>query len=178
MTWEAVAVAPEKVTPEFLYDISRRHKLIPERVVSAIDFFRAQAPSCVVIEVIDRATKDTVAEVIISDICDGESASVDFVPTPKYFSPVKSDGTHNDDPFHERIESVMGPVFRKLIAGRDLRRLTAMVPRSRSRTYKALMACGFKREGAMRNAVKFKGTAAEDLIIMGMLPVKENGDGV
>ena len=39
-----------------------------------IDYYRAIAPTCVVIEVVDTETKDSVADIIISDIIDGESA--------------------------------------------------------------------------------------------------------
>lgn len=178
MTWEAVAVNPAKITPEFLFDIGRKHKLIPERIVSAIDYYRAIAPTCVVIEVVDTETKDSVADIIISDIIDGESASVDFIPVARFFAPVHQDGSKNEDHFHERLNEAIGPIFRKLLSGRDLRRLTAMVPKSRSRTYKALIACGFRKEGQMRDAIKFRGQEAEDLVILGLLPAKENGDGI
>ncbi len=178
MTWEAIPVPRDKVTAEFLYEIGKRHHLLPERVESAIDYYRAIAPSCIVFRVIDRQTKDYVAELIISEIVDGEAASVDFIPVPKFFSPINPDGTQNADPFHDRLNDALSPVLGRLIEGRRLRRLTAMVPHSRSRTCKALQACGFKREGKMRNAIKFRGHAPEDLVIMGLLTVKENGDGV
>ena len=178
MTWQAVPVPREKVTAEFLYEIGKRHHLLPERIESAIDYYRAIAPSCIVFRVMDAQTKEYVAEVIISEIVDGESASVDFIPVPKFFAPINPDGTKNDDGFHDRLTEALSPVLGRLLEGRNLRRLTAMVPSSRSRTYKALQACGFKREGKMRQAIKFRGHAAEDLVIMGLLTVKESDDGV
>lgn len=177
-TWEAIPVPREKVTAEFLYDIGKRHHLLPERIESAIDYYRAIAPSCIVFRVMDHQTKDYVAEVIISEIVDGEAATVDFVPVPKFFAPINPDGSQNADPFHDRLSEALNPVFGRLLEGRSLRRLTAMVPSSRSRTFKALQACGFRREGKMRQAIKFRGHAAEDLVIMGLLAVKESGDGV
>lgn len=174
MTWTAVAVKPEDVTAEFLYELSEKHRLIPENLTAAIEYYQAICHSCAVIQVIDGDDSEIVADVIISDIADGDSAQIDMVPRPKYFAPILPDGSRNPDPYQQKIEDALAPVFTKLITGRNLRRLTAMVPKSRSRTFKALKACGFKKEGVMRQAVKFKGrTEAEDLVIMGMLPEKE-----
>ena len=93
--------------------------------------------------------------------------------TPRFFAPVSPGGEKNDDPYLDKIRDVLTPVLSRLLSGRRLRRVTSMVPKSRSRTFRALLACGFKKEGQMRRAVKFAGRDAEDVVIMGLLPEKE-----
>lgn len=173
MMWIAVPVPPAEVTAESLFDLAKRHRLVPENITEAVDYYRTICGSCALIHVMVEGTDDKVGDLIISDIVDGTSAQVDFIPQPKYFSPILKDGSQNPEKFLDLIDDAMNPVFNKLIKGRNLRRLTAMVPKSRSRTFKALRACGFKKEGVMRDAIKFAGEDSQDLVIMGMLPAKE-----
>lgn len=173
MSWKAVPVPPSEVTAEMLFELAKKHRLIPENLLDAVDYYNAVSTDCALIEIKDEETGDSVGSLIISEIRDGESASVDFIPVPSFFSPVLKDGSPNPAKFLDMANDVMGEVFRKLLVGRNLRRLTSMVPTSRSRTFKALRACGFKKEGVMRDAIKFSGKPAEDLVIMGMLPTKE-----
>lgn len=173
MTWVAVPVSPEEVTAEYLYDLGRRHKIMPENTALAVENCRAVACNCAVIQVVDEESKDTVAHLIVSEIVDGEAATIDFVPVGKFFSPVGKDGNRNTEPFLEKISSALTPIFRSLIEGRNLRRLTAVVPKTHTRAARALRECGFKKEGVMRDAVKFRGKGVEDLVMMGMLADKE-----
>lgn len=169
MTWVAAPVPPEEVTAEYLFDLGKRHRLLPENTSLAVAHFKSLSGSCAVIKVKDSRTNDEIATTIISDIVDGESAQVDFIPVAKYYAPIDKAGNRNEDPFLEKTSAALTPVFERLMKGRNLRRLTATVPKSRSRAFKALRECGFNKEGVMRRAVKFSGREAEDLVIMGML---------
>jgi hypothetical protein len=173
MTWVAVPVSPDEVTAESLYDLGRKHRLVPENTPLAMGHYQSMVGACAVIRVKDEETDTVVAHLIVSDIVDGESATVDLILVSKLFSPVDKNGNRNAEPFMEKISFALTPVFEKLIEGRGLRRLTSVVPKTYSRAFKALRECGFKKEGVMRNAVKFRGKDAEDLVIMGMLAVKE-----
>ena len=119
--------------------------------------------NCVVITVND--VEDIVGYLIITDINDGENANVDFIPNTKFFAP--------GEEYHDNIYDAVHPIMVKLMEGRHLRRVTSMVPQTRCRTKKALKACGFKVEGVMRDAIKFKGKEPESITIMGILPTKE-----
>ena len=125
------------------------------------------------IKVVESDDDTEIATLIISNIIDGEEADVDLIPVSKFFSPIGKDGNKNTDPFMDWIKDAIGDIFVKLIEGRELRRLTAMIPSSRSRTAKILRECGFRKEGVKRDAVKFTGNEPEDVVIMGMLPTKE-----
>lgn len=166
MTWIPVAVNPEEVTAEYLYDMAKKHRLIPANMADAVMYFKGICSNCAVIAVNDNETGEDVGHVIFTEIADNESAQVDFIPKPKFFS--SANPTFRDD-----INEALSPVFESLIEGRNLRRITAMVPRTRNRTKKALAACGFKKEGIIRKGVKFVGKDAEDIIIMGLLSSKE-----
>lgn len=163
MTWTAAPVDESLVTAEYLYDLSKRHRLVPENVVDALSYYERVARGCRVI--IIKEGPEKVGELLITDIVPGESAVVDFVPKPKYFAA--------GEPFAEEVERVMTPIMKRLIEHHKLARLTAMVPKSRSRTCKALTACGFKKEGVMRRAIKLQRQDRQDLVIMGMLSEKE-----
>ena len=165
MTWIAVPVSPREVTATSLFDISKQHRLLPDDVSLAIDYFKSVCDNCAVIRVVDEESEEEIGVLIITSIVDGNTADVDFIPHPQFFSP--------DANYREDISAALSPVFAKLMEGRGLRRLTSMVPKSRSRTKHALIACGFKKEGVMRNAVKFAKRDAEDVVILGMIPEKE-----
>jgi len=173
MTWVAVPVSPDEVTAEFLYELGNKHRVVPENTTLAIENYRAVAGNCAVIQVVDEETKETIAHLIVSDIVDGESAVVDFVPVGKFFSPIGKDGGKNTDPFMEKISTALTPIFKSLLSGRGLRRLSAVIPKTHTRAAKALRECGFRKEGVMRDAVKFRGKGVEDLVMMGMLADKE-----
>jgi len=173
MNWVAVPVDPTEVTAEALYELGDKHRLVPENADLAIEHFRAMSSRCAMLRVDEEETGKEIAVVLFSDIVDGESATVDLVPRSEYFSPVDRRGNPIENPCYEKIKDALQPIFVKLIEGRDLRRLTAMVPKSRSRTFKALRECGFRKEGVMRQAIKLKGRDPEDLVIMGMLKAKE-----
>jgi len=173
MTWVPIPVSPEKVTPEMLYDLAHKHRLVSENTPLAIDNCHYMAHGSVVIKMVDEDTKDEIATVVISDIVEGEEATVDFIPVGKHFSPIGKDGNPNNEPFLEKTEAALGGIFRKLIVGRGLRRLNATVPASRSRTYKALRECGFRKEGIKYDGIRLKGGGLENLVMMGMLADKE-----
>ena len=108
-----------------------------------------------------RESAMLVAEVIIYKIGPGKNANVMFIPQPQFFGPSAE--------FSQQMSEVMRPLMQQLFEAYALRRITSRVPRTRNRTAKALLACGFKKEGVMRDALKFVGKPAEDMIIMGLL---------
>lgn len=161
--WKAVPVHPEKVTPLFLFEIAKRHRLLQENFEGNVDYYAQIAHNCAVVEVVDDCG-GVVAQVFITNIVDGYSARIDFVPRPEYFKP-SSD-------FVGKIHDAMSPVFSTLFEKRRLRRISAFVPEERNRTIKALRACGFKKEGCMVDEVKLAGKGFQNLIIMGLLQKK------
>ena len=164
MKWEAHPVAPDKVTAEYLYDLSKRHRLVPHNLIDPAGYYGSVADGCIAMTV-TNGTGEVIADVVITDIIQDESAQINLIPCPKYFAP--------GEDFAELIDGALSPVLKKLTEKKDLRRITSLVPKTRHRTCKALIACGFKKEGVMRNAVRFLNKPAEDMVIMGYLPTKE-----
>lgn len=162
MTWELKEVPEEEVTAQYTYDISKRHRLIPANVEDAVKYFRRLASNCLILNLED-GEGGLVAELIISDIIPNDSAEIAMIPCPKYFAP----GVE----FAKDIREAMEPMLTDLINRHNLRRVTSFVPRSRHRTSKALLACGFKKEGVMRDALEFVGKdGVQDKVILGLLP--------
>jgi len=166
MTWIPVPVNPKDVTADFLFNIAKKHRLIRASTVDDIVHFKEICSRCAVILIEDDETKEEIGHVIFSNIQDGESADLDLIPNPKYFSPAHPE-------FREEIKVALVPVLESLMEGRSLRRVNASVPESRNRTKKALMACGFEKEGVTRKGIKFAGKEAENIINMGLLSGKE-----
>lgn len=163
--WTANPVAPSEVTAQYLYDIGKRHRLIPDNVSDAVGYYRGMADCCAVLK-IESDDGDMIADLIIMDIVDGVSAEMTLIPRPQYFAP--------GEDFSDLIQGAITPVTEKLFEARSLRRISAFIPKTRSRTAQALRACGFNKEGVMRDAIKFVGKdEAEDMVIMGLLPNKE-----
>jgi hypothetical protein len=162
--WKAVPVPKEETSPELLYEISKQHRLIPENVIDAVDFFARVAADARMVSIMSDGEK--VGDLIFTDIVDGESASLTFIPVPKFFAPGRE--------YRDMMFDLVNPILVKLMDGRGLRRITSIVPESRCRTKKALIACGFKVEGVMPMAIKLKGKRPESATIMGILPKKEN----
>ncbi len=159
MNWELIQVPPEKVDGVFLYTVVRDSRLLPESVEQAISGFRAMAEDAVVYEIIDSDI-GAVATVIISGLIKGESASFDFAAKSKNF-----DKGYKDD-----LIKAMQPLWVNLFTGANsLRRITAFVPSSRTRTKRALRVVGFKDEGCLREGIVIKGKDPENLNILGML---------
>ena len=173
MTWVAVPVPPVEVTAEYLFDLLKKHRLVFENTDLTLAKCWSISNSGKVILVKDSRGGEEIGTVIVSGIVDGEDGEIDFIPISKKFAPIGKDGSRNEEPVMEKLEAVLSPIFRKLIKGRNLRRLSASVPKSRSRAFKALRECGFRKEGVKRNAVKFVGVDAEDVVNMGMLADKE-----
>jgi hypothetical protein len=172
MKWVAVPVATENVTPEFLFKLAKRHKLLPENLALAVENYRHLSGTCAVIEIIDEESKDIIADVIVSGVIDGESGWVDMVPVPKFFAPLNRDGSRNEDPYLARFREALRPLLVRLIEKRGLRRLDCEIPASRRRTVKAMKACGFVEEGVKKYAIKLRDMEPDDLVILGMYPEK------
>ena len=171
-TWTIRTVQKDLVTPEYLFDLAKRHRMVFDDVERMVGYCRATAADCIVLELMTEAD-DKAADIIISGIVEGESAGLDFIPVAKHYAPILPDKSKNDVPFNDLTRDALAPILKHLMARKSLRRITALAPRSRNRTVKALLACGFDKEGVMRQAVKFAGKDPEDLMILGMLPDKE-----
>ena len=113
------------------------------------------------------------ADAILSEIVDGEAATLDLMVVSRFYARLNADKTENDVPFNDLTRDALRPALSRLVEARSLRRITSAIPRSRNRTYNALIACGFNKEGVMRRAVKLRGKDPEDLVVMGFLPDKE-----
>jgi RimJ/RimL family protein N-acetyltransferase len=145
-------------TPEMLYDLYRRHRLVPDSMVMALAGFRTMAEDGNVYEV--RADDAVVATVIVSGVIPGERADVDIVPVSKFFR----------GGYETALREAMDPIWERYFDVEGCRRLTSSVPASRRRTVKALKALGFRVEGVVRDGVMIANKDPEDLIIMGLLP--------
>lgn len=163
MTWEAHPIDPAEVTAEYLYDLDKRHRLVLHDLVDVPGYYQDKADKSIAME-IRNGTDEVIADVIISNIGDMKQAVLTLVPCPKYFAP--------GEDFAELIDGALAPVLDTLITKKDLRRVNSFVPKSRHRTCKALIACGFKKEGVPRKAVRLLNKPAEDVVIMGYLPGK------
>lgn len=171
-TWAIRTVPKEQVTPEFLFGIAKRHRMVLDNVERMLAYCHATAPSSIVLELMTE-DHEKAADIILSEIVVGDSASIDFIPVAKFYAPLLPDKSKNEVPFNELTRDAVAPILKHLMARKELRRITAMVPKSRNRTISALRECGFRREGCMRLAVKFAGKDPEDMVILGLLPETE-----
>ena len=153
MTWtiELLDTPAEEV-----YALLKRHRLVPDSRFAA-------AAACKVLASGDHHRifdgESVVADLFVSGVLDDDTAAVDLVPVPRYFR------TGFDVPFAEAT----APVFDALFVERGIRRITAIVPASRSRTKRALKSIGFKPEGNMTDGLNLYKTGVEDLKILGLL---------
>jgi len=155
MTW--TIDRSEEMDPSVVYDILKRHKLLPESVVASASMCNNVGTSGIRFTLTNEEGEH-VGDVFVSDIETGETASMDFVPVAKHFRAG----------YHEEFQEVMAPVLSDLFEEFDVRRVTSSVPESRSRTKRALCVLGFSIEGRMRDAVKLHGKIPEDLRLLGM----------
>jgi len=109
--------------------------------------------------VVTEGDGQEVANIFVSDVQEGETASLDFIPVPKYFR----------SGFDEDLRGAVMPVLTGIFRGSGVRRLNSLVPSSRSKTKRALCSLGFVVEGRMRDAVRFHGKEPEDIRVLGML---------
>ena len=171
-TWTIRRVDQATATPEYLFDLIKKHRMLPDNVDVAVAYCRNAAASCLVLEIMNES-HEKVADAIISEIIDGDSATLDLMVVSKFYARFNADKSENDVPFNDLTRDALRPALVRLVEARSLRRITAAIPRSRNRTFNALIECGFSREGVMRRAVKLRGKDPEDLVIMGFLPDKE-----
>lgn len=171
-TWTIRRVDQMTATPEYLFELVKKHRMLPDHVDVAVAYCRNMASSCIVLEVMNE-NHEKVADAVISDIVDGETATLDLMVVSRFYAKFNADKTPNDVPFNDLTRDALRPALSRLVEARKLRRITAAIPRSRNRTYTALLACGFVKEGVMRRAVKLRGKDPEDLVVMGFLPEKE-----
>lgn len=158
VAWALKQIPADLATPEMLYDVYRRHRLIPESVPLALSGFRNMAATGAVWEVVSDGA--AVATVIVSGVIPGERADIELVPVSKFFR-----GGYEDD-----LRDAMRPVWGMVFEEHAVRRVTSCVPSSRRRTCKALAALGFRLEGRLRNAAKIVDREPEDLMLFGMIP--------
>lgn len=157
VAWALKQVPQEIAGPELIYDLYRRHRLVPDSLPLAVGSIKALADSGWVAQVLSGNT--AVATVIVSNMVPGERCDLDFVPIGKFFR-----GRYERD-----LRRAMEPVWEMVFDEHSVRRVTACVPESRGRTVKALKALGFEVEGVMRHAVKIVDREPEGLVLMGLL---------
>jgi hypothetical protein len=157
MTWTVRMVPPDRLTPEVLYDINKRHGLLHDDLTVTIPGLMTMANTAQVF--VAYMGDLQVATAIISRVVPGVSAEFDLIPVAKYFR-----GRWKND-----LRAAMEPLLENLLSRQHVRRITAYVPASRSRAIKALDALGFKKEGEMRKAVQLEGKEPEGLVILGLL---------
>lgn len=153
MSWEIEELDP---SAEDIYALLKRHRLIPESPYAAAGACRALEGGAHY-----RITSDGdhVGDLFVSGVIDGDTANIDLVPVPKYFRAG----------FDADFADATAPIFKALFSRHSIRRVTSIVPASRSRTKRALCSLGFKPEGRMREGVVLYKGEVEDLRILGLL---------
>lgn len=157
MTW--TLIENQDLTPQVVYEVFKHHRLLPASVELA-------ASACNRIAVggshfIMVGDGEDIASVFISGIVHGEQAQLDIVPVAKHFR------TGFDDPLRDAMIPLLTILFEEF----DLRRITSVIPESRSRTKRALCSLGFKPEGRIREGVALYNKPPEDMRILGLLRV-------
>lgn len=154
----ALRQAPEdQADPELIYDLYRRHRMVPDSLPLALSGFKAMAESGWVAQVFSGDT--AVATVIVSNLVPGERCDIDLVPVAKYFR-----GSYG-----RKFREAMAPIWEVVFTDHNVRRVTSCVPASRGKTVRALKTLGFQVEGIMRDAVKIVDKDPEDLVLLGLL---------
>lgn len=153
--WTAREVPREFVTAEFLYDMTKRHGLLQHNTAAAVQGLVSTAEGAIVHTF--WAGEDLVATLVISRITDYGQAEIDFIPVRLMFRGRQQANL---------VESVV-PVIRRVMHENEIRRLTAWIPASRTRSARALADCGFRQEGDMQKAVQLEGSPPENLLVFG-----------
>ena len=102
MTWELRMVPPDRLTPEVLYDINRRHGLLHDDLNLTIPGLVALAQEATVYVVYTGDVQ--VATVIISRLITGTSAEIDLIPVTKFFR----------GRFKAQLQESVGPLIKNL----------------------------------------------------------------
>ena len=158
MTWELKSIPQHKVSPELMYDVGRRHKLVPDSASVAVASCRALAHDGMVSVLYDGEAQ--IGTVVISGLVQGEQAELDFIPVGKHFRKLHK----------KELVAAMAPLLGELFGRLKVRRITSYVPESRSRAYRALCSLGFGEEGKMREGCHLRNRDPEGLFILGLLP--------
>ena len=171
MTWTLGKIAPEKLTPVALYDLSKKHNLVPDSTHQALRCYQNMAVNSMALKIKDGDQE--IATIVISSVVERECADLDLIPKGQYFQ----------RRYKQSLIKAMQPLWLVLFEQLRLRRVTSYVPESRSRTRKALKAVGFKTEGIIREGIKLARKDPEDLYVMGLLSQEvvlpeEDSDGV
>lgn len=161
-TW--ITKENENLTAEAVYGILSRHNLLPESAVQAAAVCNAMSRSAKHFEIIGIGG-EVVANVFVSDIIDGEDANLDLVPVAEHFR----------FGFEPMFAEAMAPIIDGMFSRHNLRRISAAVPYSRSRTKRALCSIGFKHEGRKEQGVRLAGEKPEDLRMLGLLREEHHG---
>ena len=154
MNW---VIEENENSPQIVYDILKNHKLLPESLPMAASVCNSVGSSGSRFSITED--DELRCEVFVSGIVPGESASLDLVPVASHFR-------HG---YHEALSEVMTPLIEHLFSDLDVRRISAVIPASRSRTKRALCSLGFAVEGRLREAVKLHNEEPQDLRILGLL---------
>ena len=154
---------------EDVFELLKRHRLLHESVEASAYACRALGdPELSTRYRIEDDGGDRVCDVFLTSVILHDTAMIDLVPVPKHFR------RGFDDAFAAAMRGVLGPAFAKDCY--DLRRITSLVPASRSRTKRALCALGFKPEGRMREAVNLHRDGIQDLRVLGLLKSEYEGE--
>jgi hypothetical protein len=171
MIWTLGKIAPEKLTPVALYDLSKKHNLVPDSTHQALRCYQNLATNSMALKLKDG--DEEVATIVISSLVERECAELDLIPKGSYFQ----------RRYKKSLVTALGPLWLVLFNHMQLRRITSFVPRSRARTRRALKAVGFRVEGVIREGIKLARKDPEDLYVMGLLREEvilpeEDSDGV
>jgi len=143
--------------PQIVFDILKKHKLLPDSMPHCAAACNALGSGGERFSL--ESDGELMAEVFVSGVVPHESASMDIIPVTKHFR----------FGYHEAFIEAMSPIFDDLFNEFDVRRVSAAIPASRSRTKKALCVLGFKIEGRIREAIKLHNENPQDMRMLGLL---------
>ena len=146
----------DNVSPQAVYDVLKKHRLLPESVVYAAGVCNSIGAGGKRFTI--SSDDVDICEIFVSGIEAGEAASIDLVPVAEHFR----------RGYEEDFRGVMKPIFDDLFLEMKVRRIGASFPASRSRTKRAFGSLGFSIEGRLTDAIKLNNEEPQDLRIVGL----------
>ena len=154
MTW---VLEPEDSSAQSVYEILKRHRLLPESTMMAASICNTLATGERFV-LKNEEDDEVIGNLFVTPVVDTGVVQLDFVPVVKHFR------TGFDEPLREALVPLLTSLFE---AG--VRRVESSIPESRSRTKRALCTLGFKPEGRARDGIVLHGKAPEDVRMLGLL---------
>ena len=161
---ESQILPEDEVTPAYLFELMRRHRLVLHNMELTVDRCRQISGKSAVLMITD-SDKDVARAVVCPGYTDG--LTLDVVPIPSMVSTPK---LRNEAGMH------ISDFINKALNSGDYRYVTSYVPETRFRTVKILTSAGFVKRGYLEDGVRLAGKEPEGLVILQFLGSRMNGE--